>query len=281
MVGRFPEPAASENRLRGGEDRKPMGEEIPKVPLLGIDVAAIGVEAFIEYVVAAARRRRRLRICYVNAANYNLAARDRRYAELLRSADLVYADGQAVVWASRFLGRPLPERVNAGDFFDRFAAACARERLKLYLLGSRPGIADRAAAELAARTSGLEIAGTHHGYFDESESGRIVSEINRARPDILVVGMGAPRQEKWVAENFDRLDVAVAWCVGALFEYLSGTRRRAPLWMRKAGLEWAFRLALEPRRLWKRYLLGNWAFAWRVWKDRKAARGRNPPPPQS
>lgn len=244
-------------------------EAIPTSEILGVKVAQLTVEQFIEQLVSAARARRHWRVGYVNAANFNLVAADRRYAEVLRASDVVYADGQAVVWASRYLGCPLPERVNAGDFFVRFCAACAREQLTLYLLGSRVGIAQRAAENLVARCPGLRIVGARDGHFDPALSDMIVTEINHFAPDILVVGMGAPRQEFWVAERFDKLNVGVAWCVGALFEYLAGETPRAPVWMRKAGLEWLFRLVLEPRRLWRRYLVGNWSFLWRVWRSRR------------
>jgi N-acetylglucosaminyldiphosphoundecaprenol N-acetyl-beta-D-mannosaminyltransferase len=243
-------------------------------PILGVDVAAVTVDGFIDLMIEAARERRRWRVGYVNAANYNLAARDSRYAEALRSFDLVYADGQAVVWAARYLGRPIPERVNAGDFFVRFCRRCARAGISLYLLGSRPGVAERAAECFRSNAPGLRILGFQHGHFDPAQSGPVVEAINAADPDILVIGMGSPRQELWAAENFERLHVGVAWTVGALFEYFGGERRRAPLWMRKAGLEWLFRLALEPRRLWRRYLVGNWQFLWKVWKERRNERKR-------
>jgi N-acetylglucosaminyldiphosphoundecaprenol N-acetyl-beta-D-mannosaminyltransferase len=245
-----------------------MAEGIPTSRILDIDVARLSVAQFIELVLAAARERRHWRICYVNAANFNLVAGDKRYAEVLRSADLVYADGQSVVWAARYLGCPLPERVNAGDFIERFAEACARENLTLYLLGSRPHVAERAAKNLTGRFANLRIVGTRHGYFDPAELGAIVAEINHLAPNVLLVGMGAPRQEFWTADLFDRLNVGVAWCVGAVFEYLAGETPRAPVWMRKAGLEWLFRLVHEPRRLWRRYLVGNWVFLWRVWRAR-------------
>jgi len=250
-----------------------VANQIPTSSILGINVARLTVDQFIDCVLAAARERRRWRVCYVNAANFNLAATERRYAEVLRSADLVYADGQAVVWASRYLGCPLPERVNAGDFFERFCKACARANLTLCFIGSGPGIAQRAAQNLMERVAGLRIVAAREGYFEPTMTGTIVGEINQLAPDFLVVGMGAPRQELWVADNIHRLDVGVAWSVGALFEYFSGYRARAPVWMRRAGLEWLFRLALEPRRLCKRYLVGNWVFAWRVMRERWSRSG--------
>jgi len=250
-----------------------VSDQISTSSILGINVARLTVDQFIDCVVASARERRRWRVCYVNAANFNLVATERRFADVLRSADLVYADGQAVVWASRYLGCPLPERVNAGDFFERFCRVCARENLSFYLIGSSPGIAQRAAQNLTENIAGLRIVGAREGYFEPTMSGTIIGEINQLAPHFLIVGMGAPRQELWVADNIHRLDVGVAWSVGALFEYLSGTRPRAPVWMRRAGLEWLFRLVLEPRRLCKRYLLGNWVFAWRVLRERWSRSG--------
>lgn len=201
-------------------------------------------------------------VSYLNAWCYDLACRDAEYAKLLRKADAVYADGQAIVWASRVLGAPVPERVNAADFISDFCRAAAERHLSLYLLGSALGTAQGAAARFAEMAPGLQIAGTHSGYFDSDEE--VVADIAAAAPDILLVGMGVPRQEKWVAAHLTQLNAKVVWCVGALFEYYAGQRARAPVWVRKAGLEWAFRLALEPRRLWRRYLLGNAEFVWRV-----------------
>jgi N-acetylglucosaminyldiphosphoundecaprenol N-acetyl-beta-D-mannosaminyltransferase len=250
-----------------------VADVIPTSQILGIPVARLTVAEFIERAIVAARQRRHWRICYINAANLNLAGDDSRYAAVLRAANVIYADGQAVVWASRYLGCPLPERVNAGDFFDRFCEACVRDNLTVYFLGSRPGVAQRAAQKLAERIAGLRIVGAHDGFFDLSQSDAIVAEINRLAPDVLVVGMGAPRQEFWVAEHFERLNVGVAWCVGALLEYVAGKTLRAPVWMRKVGLEWVFRLVLEPRRLWRRYLVGNWVFLWRVWRAKRGVSG--------
>ena len=244
-------------------------EGAPTREILGVNVAAVTVDQFIELMVAAARERRHWRVGYVNAASYNLIAADRRYAEAMRAADLLYADGQSVVWASRYLGRPLPERVNAGDCFDRFCEACARANLTLYLLGSRAGVAERAAQNLKERCPGLRIVHARDGHFEPALTDAIVAEINHFAPDFLIVGMGAPRQEFWTAERFDRLNVGVAWCVGALFEYLAGETPRAPVWVRKAGLEWLFRLIIEPRRLWRRYLIGNWTFLRRVLRSRR------------
>lgn len=240
----------------------------PPVDLLGLALWPVSTAQFIDLVAERAKARERTRITYINAMCVNQAADDADYRACLRSADLVYADGQAIVWAARWLGSPVPERVNAGDFFTEFCRRCARENLSLFLLGSPEGRAARAAEVLQRAAPGLRIAGTHHGFLTPELSAQVVAAINAARPDLLVVGMGVPQQERWLWAHWDQLEVPVAWCVGALFDYLAGAFPRAPRWMRRLGLEWLFRLALEPRRLWRRYLLGNPRFVWRVLRRR-------------
>jgi N-acetylglucosaminyldiphosphoundecaprenol N-acetyl-beta-D-mannosaminyltransferase len=210
-----------------------------------------------------------LLVTYLNAHCSNLAARDAEYCAAVNRFDLVYADGQGVVWASRVLGAPVPERVNAGDFIPDFCRLCASEGIRLFLLGSYEGVPERAAQTWSKAAPGLAVAGTRHGFFTPEEEESVATQINAARPDILIVGMSAPRQELWTLRWAQRLHVPVIWCVGALFEYFSDTRPRAPVWMRRAGLEWLFRLALEPRRLWRRYLVGNARFVWRVLRARR------------
>ena len=210
-----------------------------------------------------------LLVTYLNAHCSNLAARDAEYRAAVNRFGLVYADGQGVVWASRALGALVPERVNAGDFIPDFCRLCASEGIRLFLLGSYEGVPERAAQTWSKAAPGLAIAGTRHGFFTPEEEESVAAAINAARPDILIVGMSAPRQELWTLRWAQRLHVPVIWCVGALFEYFSDTRPRAPVWMRRAGLEWLFRLALEPRRLWRRYLVGNARFVWRVLRAEK------------
>jgi N-acetylglucosaminyldiphosphoundecaprenol N-acetyl-beta-D-mannosaminyltransferase len=210
-----------------------------------------------------------LLVTYLNAHCSNLAARDAEYRAAVNRFGLVYADGQGVVWASRALGAPVPERVNAGDFIPDFCRLCASEGIRLFLLGSYQGVPERAAQTWSKAAPGLAVAGTRHGFFTPEEEESVAAAINAARPDILIVGMSAPRQELWTLRWAQRLHVPVIWCVGALFEYFSDTRPRAPVWMRRASLEWLFRLALEPRRLWRRYLVGNARFVWRVLRARR------------
>jgi N-acetylglucosaminyldiphosphoundecaprenol N-acetyl-beta-D-mannosaminyltransferase len=241
-----------------------------RIDFLGIPLARITTAGFVSgFLNAIVARRpagegvRPLFVTYLNAACSNISANDAEYADVLRLADAVYADGQAIVWASRVLGRPLPERVNAADFIVEFCREAAMRGVSLYLLGSAEGVAAGAAAELCRQVPALDIRGAECGYFSD-DGAAVTDRIRAASPDLLLLGLSVPLQEKWAISRLDRLGVRAVWCVGAMFEYHAGHRARAPVWVRKAGLEWLFRLALEPRRLWRRYIVGNVVFIWRV-----------------
>jgi len=214
-------------------------------------------------------------VTYLNAWCSGVALRDPEYARILRQADAVYADGQSVVWASNILGSRLPERVNAADFIDDFLLRAAARGLTVYLIGSAEGVAASAASIFAAKTPGLKIAGAENGYFSGREE-EVVSRIAAAAPDVLIVGLGVPLQEKWAGANLTRFNAGAVWCVGAMLEYHARACRRAPVWMRRCGLEWLFRLLLDPRRMWRRYIIGNPEFMLRIahaWLRQKLASG--------
>ncbi len=204
-------------------------------------------------------------ISYLNAHTSNLAATDSLYQKILQGCDLVYADGQAVVWAARVMGMAMPERVNAGDFIIDFCRALAQKNLRIFLIGGQSNIAQLAGANWQEKVPALQIAGTRDGYFSEQDSSQVIEEIRQAKPDVLLIGMGAPRQERFMQTCTNAgLDTPVIWCVGALFEYFTPQRKRAPRWVCRIGLEWLFRLVQEPRRLTYRYLIGNPRFIARV-----------------
>ena len=161
---------------------------------------------------------------------------------------------------------PLIEKIVVTDLFIDFCEELAKMRLSIYFLGSKPGVALEAKTKLQQIIPSLNIVGVGHGYFDEENEQEVVDEINNCRPDILVVGMGTPKQEAWIYYNRKRLNVPLCWSVGGLFDLISGRIKRAPIWMRKYHLEWLNRLLQEPRRFWKRYLLGNPLFFIRILK---------------
>jgi N-acetylglucosaminyldiphosphoundecaprenol N-acetyl-beta-D-mannosaminyltransferase len=230
-----------------------------RVDVLGVPVARLrfgDLLAHLDRALAAPRGGMPAYYSYVNAHCARLAARDPAYRDALGRADVVYADGIGVVWASRALGGACPERINVGpaelgDILDR----AADRRAPVFVLGGAPGIAEEVARRQRARRPDLAIAGTHHGYFEDGEA--VVGAINASGADLVLVGLGPPEQELWVARYLDDLRVRACWCVGGLLDQVAGAVPHAPDWVRRNHVQWLYRLAVEPRRLWRRYLLGN------------------------
>ncbi|MFQ5730465.1 MAG: WecB/TagA/CpsF family glycosyltransferase [Planctomycetaceae bacterium] len=220
---------------------------------------------------------------YVVTPNADHAVMLSQNAELraaYRNAGMVLADGMPVVLASRLLRRSLPERVTGADLLPAlFSAADDRRPLTVYLLGAGPGVGERAAENIRRRWPHVRVVGTDSPPFgfdtDDGENAAILRRIETARPDVLVVGLGAPKQELWVAAHRDQIAAKVSLCVGATIDFLAGEVRRAPRWMQRCGLEWSYRLACEPRRLFKRYFRDARVFprlVWREWRRADAQR---------
>lgn len=206
------------------------------------------------------------RVMYVNAHVLNQSQENPELHEALVSADLVYCDGYGVRLAAKAMEAEVPHRMTGADWVWGLSSLCETAEVSVYLLGSDPGVAAEAAERLHRWYPRLRISGTHHGYFElgSEHDQRVVEDINARRPDIVLVGMGSPKQEQWVQRHAHELDTDVLWTVGALFDYVSGRVPRAPAWLADNGLEWIFRLAIEPNRMWRRYLLGNPVFVGRV-----------------
>lgn len=198
--------------------------------------------------------------------------RDAEFREVYKHADLVLADGVPLLWAASFLGTPLKEKISGSDLFPKLCEVAAQKGWRLFFMGGREGAADKAAEVLTQRYSGLNVAGTYCpplGFEkDDAENKKIVGLIRAVKPDILFVGLGAPKQEKWICRHKDRYQVPVSIGIGVSFEFVAGMVRRAPVWMQKAGLEWFWRLMMEPGRLWKRYLVDDMQFFWLVLKQK-------------
>jgi N-acetylglucosaminyldiphosphoundecaprenol N-acetyl-beta-D-mannosaminyltransferase len=236
--------------------------------VLGVGVDPITVAELHAEIVRLLRGGRLGLVLNVNAHCLNLCYRDRALRDSLNGADVVFCDGVGVVLAARILGGRIPARITYAAWIWQLADFAAAEGLSLYFLGARPGVAQEAARRLRERFPGLRIVGVRHGYFDHSagsaENEAVLEEINAAAPDILLVGLGMPLQERWLTENRQRLDAGVALSCGAVFDYTSRRVSRGPRLLTEGGFEWLARLLREPRRLWRRYLLGNPLFLLRV-----------------
>jgi N-acetylglucosaminyldiphosphoundecaprenol N-acetyl-beta-D-mannosaminyltransferase len=248
--------------------------------LFELDIETEPPAELLRRILGYAERGEHRRVSYVNAHVLNQSFGDAALRSALQRSDIVYCDGYGVRLATKAIGLPVPHRMTGADWIWGVAALCEATGRSLYLLGSDAGAAQEAAATLKRWYPRLKLCGAHHGYFQigTPHSERVVEHIAEQQPDVLLVGMGTPLQELWVDHYFDRLDARVVWTVGALFDYVSGRVPRAPHWMADHGLEWIFRLAVEPRRMWRRYLLGNPMFLWRVVNERQERRGTQAPP---
>jgi N-acetylglucosaminyldiphosphoundecaprenol N-acetyl-beta-D-mannosaminyltransferase len=204
----------------------------------------------------------------VNAAKVVAAKKEPALKKALAEADLVTADGMSVVWASGLLGRPLKQRVTGIDLFERLVERAAGRGWSVYFLGASDESVRAVVERLTKDHPALRVAGYRNGYFDSSESAAIAGAIKQSSADLLFVAMGSPKQEYWIASNLDLTGVRFALGVGGSFDHVSGLARRAPGWMQRSGLEWLYRLIREPRRLWRRYLIGNSVFFWLILRQR-------------
>jgi N-acetylglucosaminyldiphosphoundecaprenol N-acetyl-beta-D-mannosaminyltransferase len=245
---------------------------VEQIEILGVKISLIGPDDLLAYFGQVCAGAEKTVVLNVNANCLNLACEEPWLRRYLNQADVVFVDGYGVTLAAWLLGMPLPTRITYADWMDDLARYCAEHELSLYFLGAKEGIAREAADRLSARHPGLRIVGTHHGYFDmrrETDANkRVVREINAVLPDILIVGFGMPLQERWLMENWGAIEARVGLTGGGVFDNLSGRLKRPPRFLTDHGFEWLGRLVVEPRRLWRRYLLGNPRFVIRVLRQR-------------
>lgn len=250
--------------------------------LLGLEFERERMTAIVARCLAWTRQPRRSHIVVTaNASHLCMMRRNAALRDACRAADMAVADGMSVVWALRVLGRPLPERVAGVDLITSLLAAGSTERLRVYLLGARQDVLDALVAECGRRYPGVLIAGSRNGYFTADDHLSIVEEIRASEPDMLFVGMPSPFKDVFCQRHRDRLNVPVIVGVGGSFDVLAGFIRRAPKAVQMMGIEWAWRLMKEPRRLWKRYLTTNTEFIWLVLREAWRGRARDLRAPHS
>jgi N-acetylglucosaminyldiphosphoundecaprenol N-acetyl-beta-D-mannosaminyltransferase len=236
--------------------------------LFGLRVDALDLDGAVERCRAAIDSGQRLLVGVVNAAKIVAIRENPTLRQSILMCDMVLADGQAVVWASRLLGGSLPERVTGIDLFEALLEVAERERRSIYLFGARPEVLEKVLEELASRHPDLVVAGHRDGYFAPEEVPAIAEDIMASGADMLFLGITSPIKENFLGEYADRLGVPVLHGVGGSFDILAGLTRRAPERWQRLGLEWAYRLVQEPRRLWKRYLRTNSRFLLIVARER-------------
>ncbi|MFT5175736.1 MAG: exopolysaccharide biosynthesis WecB/TagA/CpsF family protein [Gammaproteobacteria bacterium] len=238
-----------------------------EVVLFGLDVSNTSMRQAIDWIIQRARQRRKTLLNFVNAHCINTACRHPRYRRALQRSDRLLPDGSGVKLALRLQGKVLTENLNGTDLFPHLCRAAAEHGLSMYLLGAGPGIAEQAAANMIRRFPHLRIAGTRDGYFRDEQHAEVIAIINASGADVLLVAMGVPRQELWLAQHRDVLQSTINIGVGGLFDFYAERISRAPSWLRRLGMEWTWRLLQEPSRMWRRYVLGNPEFVLRALFD--------------
>jgi N-acetylglucosaminyldiphosphoundecaprenol N-acetyl-beta-D-mannosaminyltransferase len=233
---------------------------VARIDVLGVPVVPATMRDAVEWVDHAVSNRERLHVGVVNAAKIVNMRRSPELRDDVLASDVVLADGMSVVWASRLLGPPLPERVTGIDLMHRILERGQSRGYRVYFLGATPEVVEEGAARVGRLYPGIEIVGRQHGYFTEEEEEDVASTIAAARPDVLFVAMTSPRKERFLSRWSGRIGVPVCHGVGGSLDVLAGRVERAPERWQRLGLEWLYRVKQEPRRLWRRYLVTNSIF---------------------
>ena len=244
--------------------------QLKKIDILGISVTPARMHELHDGISQIIDTGHKGYILSGNIFSVNLASKIPWLKDFLNRADMVRVDGAGIVLGARILGYKIPERITWADWGWPLAEFIAKKKYSLFLLGGPHGSAERTAELFRQKNPDINIVGTHHGYFEKQgeENKAIIEQINRAAPDILVIGLGMPLQEQWILENTEQIEAKVILTCGAAFEYLSGIKKRCPYWMRNAGLEWLYRLIQEPIRMFDRYVYGNSLFMLRIMRKR-------------
>ncbi len=242
--------------------------DLEEISIFNMRINALKIAEFLNIIERGIRDRKQIAQFGVNSATINDIVRNEDFRQTINSADLVHIDGMSVVWALRSFGFFIPERVATPDLADGVLALADREKLRVFLFGAREDILIRCRQNIEQKYPGLIIAGCRNGYYNLEEEKGIFDLINESRPDILFLGMSSPRKELFYDSYRHRLDAGYILGVGGYFDIMAGMIKRAPVWMQNAGLEWLFRLMQEPRRLWKRYLIGIFQFFWLVIQEK-------------
>lgn len=235
-----------------------------KIELMGCSIDGLTMNETIRLVEDIIREGKPRQHVVVNALKFAMMRRDPELKSIINECDVVNADGMPVVWASRILGNPLPDRVAGVDLFMRLVEIAARKGYRPYFFGAREPVLQKTLASFRAMYPMLKIAGYRNGYFSTDEEEGIASQIRDSRADMLFVGISSPLKEKFLKRWMPCMQVPFCMGVGGSFDIVAGLTKRAPLWMQRFGIEWLHRIIQEPRRMWMRYAKTNPVFIWMV-----------------
>jgi len=240
-----------------------------RIELLSTRIDNLSMQETLFLVDAKIKAKESLHHSVVNAGKIVAMQSDVQLRESVNSADLINADGQAVIWASKLLGKPLKERVAGIDLMQNLVELAHKKNYKIYCLGAKEEVVSKVVSHYKEKYSPKIIAGYRNGYFTKEEEPKVAKEIAESGANILFVAINTPKKENFLYENRETLKVVnFIMGVGGSFDVVSGLVKRAPLWMQRSGLEWFYRLIQEPKRMWKRYLIGNSKFIFLILKEK-------------
>ena len=242
-----------------------MRHALPVIEIFGVPIVRATVTQALEAIERLAESGRPALVAYANAHSLELSEQDPGFKAVLKEAAMVLNDGVGVSVAAKLIaGQSFPANLNGTDLTPRILDLAAEKQWRVFFLGAEAGVAETAKARLREINSGLLVVGTHSGFFPASETGNVVQQIREAETDLLLVAMGNPAQEKWLARHLEETGAKIGIGVGAFLDFTAGLVRRAPTWMRDLKIEWLYRVSCEPGRLWKRYFVGGPVFLARV-----------------
>lgn len=238
------------------------------VKMFGCDVASITMKETIEEIDKRIQDRIATQHVVINAGKVVQMDENPRLTSIIRKCPIINADGQSIVWASKVLGKPVPERVAGIDLMDKLIKLSAQKGYRVYFFGAKEEVVTSVVRRYKDKYSNLQVAGYRNGYFSDEDMPQIIENMKNSNADILLVAFSSPNKEYWLDENIDKINIPFCMGVGGSFDVVAGKTVRAPLWMQRFGLEWFYRFLQEPRRMWKRYLIGNSKYIYITLKER-------------
>lgn len=239
-----------------------------RVEFLNTYVDALTMKETLRKIEIAIKNKSCIQHVVINAGKINLMQKDKELTRIINKCPIINADGQSIVWASKFLGNPLPERVAGIDIFIELVKLCAEKGYRPYFFGATEEVVKEVVKKYQIKYPMLNVAGYRNGYFKETESKKIAEDIKKSGADVLFVAFSSPKKEYWINEYMNIMKVPFAMGVGGSFDVIACKTKRAPKWMQKTGLEWFYRLIQEPKRMFKRYIYGNTEFCKVIFREK-------------
>ena len=238
------------------------------VNVFGCDVAALNMHETLKEVENVINSRRLTQHVVINAGKVVLMNKDKELKNIITKCPIINADGQSIVWASKFLGKNLPERVAGIDLMEELIKLSVEKEYGIYFFGAKEEVVKKVIEHYKEIYPSLKVSGYRNGYFKDEDIPQITDDMRKSKADILLVAFSSPKKEYWLSENISKINIPFCMGVGGSFDVVAGKTKRAPIWMQRIGLEWFYRFIQEPKRMWKRYLIGNTKFIQLVLKER-------------